>query len=266
MSKSLNGTTVWITGASSGIGRAAALEYAARGANVALVARNAQRLEETRAAAEAFGVKAASFVADITQPAKVEAAFRGAVAAFDKIDVAVCNAGIYMRKAASELSTEEIRGMMETNFYGNLNCIYTALPYFRDRGAGSIVTVISMDAKKGMPPDAAYVASKFALGGFNQVLRQEMRGSGVHIGAVFPSHTDTPQMDSVTAPKIAEKMRPEQVARAIVRCAEKRKKEILVPFFSCKLLVWADAISPSFSDWLDRAFHLGGEDIEKNEA
>lgn len=261
MANDMRKKVVALTGASSGIGWAAALEFAKRGADLALIARNAERLEQIKQLVEAEGVRAIALPTDITDPAAVNAAVAQTLGEFGRLDVFVANAGIYARAALTESSLDDIRAIMETNFYGSLNCAYAALTHFKTQGGGSLVTVISMDGKKGMPPDGAYVASKFALNGFNQVLRQELRESGIHIGAVFPSHTDTPQMHGVKAPKIAEKMKPEQVAKAIVKCAQKRKKEVLVPFFSCKLLVWADAISPSLSDWLARAFKLGGTDI-----
>ena len=115
-----------------------------------------------------------------------------------------------------------------------------------------------MDGKKGVPPDAAYVGTKFAMNGFFQVLRQELRGSGVHVGIIYPSRMDTPQIAHVDCPKLTPKGDPDMVARAVIRSVVKKKKELMVPSFSCHLLTWADAISPSFSDWLVRVNHLAG--------
>ena len=90
------------------------------------------------------------------------------------------------------------------------------------------------------------------------MLRQELRGSGVHVGAIFPSRTDTPQIAHVDCPGITPKADPSLVANAMVKCVLKRKKEMLVPFGPCKLLVLADALSPSLGDWMVRAFKLDG--------
>lgn len=153
---------------------------------------------------------------------------------------------------------DQIRKLMEVNYFGCLNCVYAVLPYFLEKGSGSIITTCSMDGKKGVPPDAAYVGSKFAMNGFFQVLRQELRGSGVHVGIIYPSRMDTPQIAHVDCPKLTPKGDPDMVAKAVVRSVVKKKKEIMVPSFSCHLLTWADAISPSLSDWLVRVNHLDG--------
>ena len=254
----MNGKTVLITGASSGIGRAAALAFAREGASLALVARNAARLDAVAEEVRALGVAAEPYLADTADAAQIGAAVEAACARFGALDAAICNAGIYLRCPAEALTMAQIRTVMETNFFGTLNTIYAVLPGMRARRAGSIVVTCSMDGKKGVPPDAAYVASKFALNGFQQVLRQELRGSGVHVGTVFPSRTDTPQITHVACPGITPKMAPELVANAIVTCVRKRKKEVLVPAGPCKLLVLGDALSPSLGDWMVRTFQLNG--------
>lgn len=258
MKRKFVGKNILITGASSGIGRATALAFAQEGANLALVARSEERLRAVAEECRALGARAEIFLADTSEKAQIEAAVHAAVEALGGLDVLHCNAGIYLRRAAKDLEIPQIERIMNTNFYGTLNTIYAALPHFLEKGSGSIVTTVSMDGKKGVPPDAAYVASKFALNGFHQVLRQELRPLGIHVGAVFPSRTDTPQIAHVDCPKITPKADPSLVARAVVRCAYKKKSEVLVPNFSCKLLVWADAISPRFGDWMVRAFKLDG--------
>ena len=164
---------------------------------------------------------------------------------------------------------DQIRKLMEVDFFGCLHCVYAALPHFLAQGSGSIVTTCSMDGKKGVPPDAAYVAAKFAMNGFFQVLRQELRGTGVHVAAIFPSRMDTPQIAHVDCPRITPKGDPELVAKAVVRAVVRKKKELMVPSLPCHLLAWADAVSPSLGDWLVRVNRLDGtvNDVEPiNEA
>lgn len=264
MKKRMLGKKVAITGASSGIGRAAALCMAKEGADVALIARNRERLEEVAALVRAEGRKAVVLEADVTDAQSVKTATEDAIAELGGLDVLHCNAGVYLRCPAAELSAEQIRNVMEVNYFGTLNCVYAVLPYFTEKKSGSIVATCSMDGKKGVPPDAAYVASKFAMNGFFQVLRQELRGSGVHIGLIFPARIDTPMIDNVECPKITPKFSPDKVAEAVVKSAVKKKKEIMVPPFSNRLLVWADAVSPSLSDWLVRVNKLSGKDTEAN--
>lgn len=258
MGQHFTGRTVLITGASSGIGRATALEFAKQGASLALVARSRERLEQTADACRALGAEARVYIADTSVKSEIEAAVAAAVRDFGGLDVLHCNAGIYLRCEAKDLKIPQIERIMATNYYGTLNTIYAALPFFLEKRGGSIVTTVSMDGKKGVPPDAAYVSSKFALNGFLQVLRQELRPLGIHVGAVFPSRTDTPQIAHVDCPKITPKADPSLVARAVVRCVRKRRREVLVPGFSCKLLVLADALSPALGDWMVRAFRLDG--------
>ncbi len=98
------------------------------------------------------------------------------------------------------------------------------------------------------------------MNGFFQVLRQELRGSGVNIGIIYPSRMDTPLIAHVDCPGITPRGDPDMVAKAVVRSVVKKKKELMVPSFPCHLLTWADAISPLFSDWLVRINRLAGTD------
>ena len=269
MKQKLIGMKAAVTGASSGIGKATALRLAKEGADVALIARNRTRLEETAAAIRALGRQAVVIEADITDAEAVKAAVDTAIAELGSLDIFHCNAGIYLRCPAVDLRMDQIRKIMEVDFYGCLNCVYAILPYFLKRGRGTIVATCSMDGKKGVPPDAAYCSAKFAMNGFFQVLRQELRGTGVHAAIIYPSRMDTPQIAHVDCPKITPKGDPDMVARAVVKAVTHKKKELMVPSFSCHLLTIADVISPSLSDWLVRVNGLDGtvNDIEPiNEA
>lgn len=95
------------------------------------------------------------------------------------------------------------------------------------QGSGHIVLVTSMDAKKGIPRDAPYVAAKFALAGFGDVLRQELYGSGVAVTTLFPGRVDTPMIEHLKVPWISAKISPEVVARATVRAIVRRQPESL---------------------------------------
>lgn len=252
------GKTVLITGASSGIGKATSIEFAKQGANLALVGRNEERLNEVKAICEQYGVKTSCFIADISIKEEIEKAVKEAIAFFGGLDVVHCNAGIYLRCEAKDLKIEQIRRIMDVNFYGTLNTVYSVLPYFIEKKKGSIVSTCSMDGKKGVPPDAAYVASKFAMNGFHQVLRQEVKKYGIHVGLIFPSRTDTPQIAHVATPAITPKADPSKIGKAVVHCVLRRKKEVMVPHFSCRLLEIGEFISPSLGDWMVKAFKLDG--------
>ena len=223
MKKRMTGKKIAITGASSGIGRATALRMAKEGADVALIARNRARLEEVAALVRAEGRNAVIIEADVTDAESIKKALEDATAELGGLDLIHCNAGIYLRCPAEKLSIEQIRKVMEVNYFGTLNCVYAVLPYFLRQKSGSIITTCSMDGKKGVPPDAAYVGAKFAMNGFLQVLRQELRGSGVHVGMIFPARIDTPMIDNVECPKITPEIRSRHGGER--RCESVCKKE-----------------------------------------
>ena len=267
--QSLAGKKAAVTGASSGIGRSSAINLAKEGCDVALIARDIDRLNETAAEVEKLVRRAVVIQADITDSEAVRAAVDRAIAELGCIDIFHCNAGIYLRCAVKDLRMDQIRKLMEVDYFGCLNCVYAVLPHMLERGKGHIVTTCSMDGKKGVPPDAAYVAAKFAMNGFFQVMRQELRGSGVNVSIIYPSRMDTPQIRHVDCPGITPKGDPDMVGRAVVKAVVKNRGEMMVPWFSCKLLVLAEAISYRFSEWLIRVNRLSGteNDVEAiNEA
>lgn len=258
MRERLLGKKAAVTGASSGIGRASALNLAREGADVALIARNRERLEETAEMIRKLGRKAVVIEADITDAEAVKKAVETSIDELGGLDIFHCNAGIYLRCPVKDLRMDQIRKLMEVDFYGCLNCVYAVLPFFLEKGSGHIVTTCSMDGKKGVPPDAAYVSAKFAMNGFFQVMRQELRGTGVNVSVIYPSRMDTPQIQHIDCPGITPKGNPDMVGKAVVKAIVKNKGEMMVPWFSCKLLVLAEAISYRFSEWLIRVNRLEG--------
>lgn len=258
MKQRLLGKKAAVTGASSGIGRASALNLAKEGADVALIARDRSRLEETAEMIRKLGRKAVVIEADITDPEAVKTAVEISINELEGLDIFHCNAGIYLRCPVKDLRMDQIRKLMEVDYFGCLNCVYAVLPYFLEKGSGHIVTTCSMDGKKGVPPDAAYVAAKFAMNGFFQVMRQELRGTGVNVSVIYPSRMDTPQIQHVDCPGITPKGDPDLVGKAVVKAVVKNKGDVMVPWFPCKLLVIAEAISYRFSEWLIRVNRLDG--------
>ncbi len=260
MKKRLLGKNVIITGASSGIGRVSALEFAKEGANLLLFARNVDRLNEVKKDVEELGAQAIIFEGDVTNKESLEMAVSKCIETYGSVDIFYSNAGIYLRQYVKDLRIEQIRKIMEVDFYGNMNALYSILPYFLERNEGTFITTCSVDGKIGLPGDAAYCSAKFALNGFFQVLRQELRGTNVHTCVIYPGRMDTPQIRHVDCPKISKKNDPRMVAKAAVKGAIKHKSEIIVPWFSSKLLIDANNISNKLSDWLTRVNGLEGKD------
>jgi short-subunit dehydrogenase len=181
----------------------------------------------------------------------------GTLARWGRVDILVANAGAYVRSPIVELTVEEVERSMAVNFYGALYAVLAVQPHLLDRGGGSIVLVSSMDGKKGLPLDAPYVAAKFALAGYGEVLRQELRDCGIDVTTVFPGRVDTPLIDSLTVPRISAKISPQAVARAIVFAIRHGKPEVVLPF-QARLLHLVNVLSPSLGDWFVRLFRLQG--------
>src|SRR5438067_7371118 len=174
-SRSLEGKTAVVTGASSGIGRAAALELARRGANIVLAARRAERLEAVVRECAALGVRAVAVVADVTSRDDC----RRLIESDGDVDILVNNAGFAVFDAIEAAKPEDLEAMMETNYFGTVWCTQAALPRMLARGAGTIVNVSSIAGIMGYARMGGYGATKFAIIGFTEALRDEVIGRGV---------------------------------------------------------------------------------------
>jgi len=252
---------VIITGASSGIGRATALALAREGANIALAARREAELQAVAESIRVLGREALVVPTDVTQQAQVERLVAETLQRWGRVDIIIANAGIYVRSPVEALTVEDVKRSMAVNFYGALYLVLATLPYLRAQHSGHIVLVTSMDAKKGIPPDAPYVAAKYALAGFGDVLRQELYGTGVNISIIFPGRVDTPLIATLQVPKISAKIPPEAVARAIINAIRHRRTEVILPF-QASLLMYINRLSPRLGDWAVRTFRLGGKMIQ----
>lgn len=246
-----------VTGASSGIGRATSLALAAQGARVVVAARRRPELESLAEAISSAGGQALVVPTDVTVQEQVKELVAQTLAHWGCIDIAIANAGAYVRSPVAEASAELFERSMAVNFYGALYLVLAVLPHMRERGSGHIVLVSSMDGKKGIPPDAPYVAAKFALAGLGDVLRQELHGSGVEVSLIFPGRVDTPLIEDLEVPGISAKIPAEAVARAILAAVQHRRAEVIVPA-RARLLMYLNWLSPRLGDWAVRRFRLEG--------
>jgi uncharacterized protein len=226
--------TVVVTGASSGIGRAVALELARRGANVILGARRADRLEAVAAECRALGVNATAIAADVTSPEDC----RRLIAAAPRVDVLVSNAGFAIFDGIGEAKPDELRSMMDTNYFGAVNCIQAALPQMLARGEGTIVTVASITGIMGFARMGGYCATKFALIGMTEALRNEVIGRGVRVALVCPGTTETEFFVKAErgkmpgASRLMLAVKPERVARAVCDAAEDGRYRRILPLLA----------------------------------
>lgn len=179
-----------ITGASSGIGRALAMEGAKRGYNLALIARNEQNLNEVANQCRGLGADVFTYVGDVSSEPDCEAFVQGSIRAFGQIDVLINNAGISMRAIFNDTSTEVIKTLMDINFWGAVYCTKFALPALL-KTKGTVAGVSSIAGFKGLPARTGYSASKFALNGFLESLRCENLKTGLHVLIACPGYTNS---------------------------------------------------------------------------
>jgi short-subunit dehydrogenase len=261
----LIGKTAIVTGASSGIGRSISIALARAGTNLVLVARDIAKLKNVEQEVLSFNIKAEVLCGDISNRPDIKNIFSQAINKSPGIDILICNAGVYFRRPVTDQTIDDIRNIMEINFFGSLNCIYEILPHFLEKKSGHIIIVSSVDGKKGLPLDSAYSSSKFALAGFADVLRQELDSSGIHICTIFPGRIDTPMIHDIETSGISAKISPENVAKAVIMSIIRRKKEVFVPYLTSKFFVVSNSISCGFGDWEVRFLNLKGKDVAKSQ-
>ncbi len=180
---------VVITGASSGIGKALASEFAARGSNLVLAARQYVTLcEISQDIEKTYGIKCVAVQCDVSIETDCEYLIKQAIITFGRVDVLVNNAGISMRALFKDAELSVLRSLMDVNFWGTVNCTKYAMPALLD-SKGTVVGISSIAGYKGLPGRTGYSASKFAMNGFLDALRVENLKTGVHVMTACPGFT-----------------------------------------------------------------------------
>ncbi len=182
----LAGRVAVITGASRGLGRAMALALGEAGAHLALVARDAQKLDETAALAREKGAEAATFRADIAEEAQVAALEREVIARFGGTHILINNAGINLRKSLVEFTLEEWRRVLDTNLTSVFLMCRAFVPHMKSGGWGRIINMTSIMSWVSLPGRAAYSSSKTALLGLTRALALELAADGITVVGISP--------------------------------------------------------------------------------
>ena len=182
---------VWITGASSGIGKALAIKFVNEGWQVAASARRENLLQELNS----NNSNIHSFPLDVKVESETKKVFQDIVEKFKTVDICVFCTGIHDPESEKKLSGEKIREIMETNFFGTLNCIMAVNSYFRERKSGHISLVSSIAAYRGLPAASGYCASKAALISLAESLYVDFKRFNVRVSLVSPGFIKTPMTD-----------------------------------------------------------------------
>ena len=255
MVKPLNKQVVVITGASSGIGRATALEFAKAGATVVLTARNEEALYQVDNIIRNSGGRSMVVAADVSRWDEVQRVAQVTVDNFGRIDTWVNNAGVSLYATADETTIEEAQQIMQTNFMGVVHGVSAALPFMQQQQSGTIINVGSVESKRALPLQAVYAASKHAVKGYTEALRMEQVAakSGIHVTLIMPSGINTPLFNharskvGVKPMPVPPAYSPELVARAIVSAAQSPQRDIYIGGAGF-LLGLLERISPTLAD------------------
>ena len=262
---SMNGKVVIITGASSGIGRALAVEYAKRGASLSLAARRIDQLKLLQAELPKTPILAIQ--TDVTNESDCKELIDLTIRKFGRLDILINNAGLSMRALFDDIDLSSFKQVMDVNFYGTVFCTKYALPFLIE-SKGSLVGIISVAGHVGLPARSAYSASKFAVRGFLDTIRLENLYTGLHVLVAAPGFTTseirksaltadgTPQGET---PRQEEKMMSAEVcAYLVAEAITKRKRSLVLTFKEGKLSVFLGKFWPLLLDRLT-FYHMAKE-------
>ncbi len=238
--------TAIVTGASQGIGKATALEFARQGYNIVLAARQADRLEAAATEVRSIGLEALTLPTDVKDPVQVNNLVQKALAQFGSIDVLVNNAGIFQLGPLEDCSLSDWHQIIDTNIWGYIHTIEALLPHFLERGTGTIVNISSIGGLVAIPYHTPYTTSKFAVAGMTKAMHAELAPKGIHVCGIYPNFIQTniieralfrghneetanaryEMVNKVLQSSVLEK--PEDVAQAIWQAVKHKRSDVVV--------------------------------------
>ncbi|WDT76989.1 MAG: SDR family oxidoreductase [Candidatus Manganitrophus sp.] len=256
MRRRISDSVIVITGASSGIGRAAALAFSKKGASVVIAARREQPLREIVTQCKNLGGRALAVPTDVTDEAAVRNLARRAVEHFGRLDVWINNAAVTLFARFEDAPIEAYRRVIETKLFGFIHGARAALPYFREQGSGVLINNASLAAKLSQPYLSAYVAANHGVRGLSMSLRQELlleRAENIHVCTVVPASIDTPLYQHAgnytgrAAKPLPPVYTPDQVAETFIRLAENPRHEVYVGN-AARMLSFESLLAPEMTE------------------
>jgi short-subunit dehydrogenase len=257
----LRGSRIVLTGASTGIGRALAVRLAAHGARLVLASRSQERLTELAQTIWEKGGEATAVATDVVDAAQRTRLIDAALAALGGLDILINNAGVGARGWFADSTPQQLRQIMEVNFFAAVELTQLAIPHLRQGQNPMIVNVSSAVGRRGLPGIAEYCATKFALTGWSESLRAELAKDGIHVLIVSPGAIQTAFRTNLIADRIEygaagrQTMTAERCAEIMVNAMQRRKGEALITG-QARLLVWANRLVPGLVDWVLRRYGI----------
>jgi len=227
-----NAKKIWITGASSGIGKALAIKFANNGWKVAISARRENLLQDlSKNNSNIF-----PFTLDVKDEKLTKSVFQNIIEKFKTLDICVFCNGIHDPEAEKKLSSEKIREIMETNFFGTLNCIMAANAFFRENKSGHISIVASVAGYRGLPAASGYCASKSALISLAESLYFDFKRHNVRVSVINPGFIKTPMTDKNRFPMPMIKSSEFAAEKIFIGLTKKNAFEIHFPLIFTMLM------------------------------
>ncbi len=251
----LDGKVVVVTGASMGIGEAIARRFAAEGASIVMLSRDAARAEAARARV-GYPERTVALSCDVRYSEEIDRVLGLTLHHFKRLDVWVNNAGHGLLDSVAEVEMSACREMFETNLFGALSAMQAVIPVMRQQGGGAIINISSVAGHIPLPFHAAYSASKFALNAIGKAARVELKNDGIHVFTVCPGYVRTGFSDNAVRGRQLKRVRPgsvrgitaERVASATLEGLRKNKREVVVPW-TMHLPIKLYQLFPGLVEW-----------------
>ena len=250
----IRGTTVVITGATSGIGRETARAFARAGARVVVAGRREERLRERVQEIEGRGGEALAVRTDVADQAQVENLIEQSEERFGRVDTLINNAGVGIAGRFEEQSLDDFRRVMDINFWGAVYGCKAVVPRMKAQpGGGVIINISSIFGRRGIPYETAYCSSKFALRGFSEALRVEVMADNIDVSTVFPGAVESEIWESasnqtgIEVPDVMPKFPARELARIIVQDARFPQPEIVMAL-DAQMIDFFNRLMPGMMD------------------